>query len=127
MRKYWKYFLVAVKGEEKDFTHGSLKKAIFLLAVPMVLELIFESTFALFDAFFLSKVSANALATVGLTEAVLMIIYAIGIGFSVAATAMVARRVGEGDHENARISAFQGYFHCYDCVHNYGNSWLLFF
>jgi len=94
-----KKFLSAVKlslsGQEQDYTEGSIRKAVFLLAIPMILELSLESVFALVDIFFVSKLGPNAIASVGLTESVITIVYSIAIGLSVAATAVVARRVGE--------------------------------
>jgi len=94
-------FRQAVNGEEQSFTTGSIDRAIVLLSIPMILEMAMESLFAIVDAFFVSKISVDAVATVGLTEAVLTIIYSVAIGLSSAATAMVARRIGEGDREAA--------------------------
>ena len=95
----FKKFLSAIKlslsGQEQDYTEGSIRKAVFLLAIPMILELSLESVFALVDIFFVSKLGPNAIASVGLTESVITIVYSIAIGLSVAATAVVARRVGE--------------------------------
>jgi len=106
VKKFYYYFMIAVKGDEKEFTTGSIDKAIFLLAVPMVLEMVLESMFAVVDVFFVSKISVNAVATVGLTESMMMIIYSIVMGLSMAATAMVARRIGENNPEDAsRIAA----------------------
>ncbi|MEP1781029.1 MATE family efflux transporter [Reichenbachiella sp.] len=107
LRKGYKYFLIALKGEETEFTTGSINKAIFLLSVPMVLEMIMESLFAVVDVFFVAKVSVDAIATVGLTESVVMIVYSIAIGLSMAATAVVARRIGEKDPKRAGNAAFQ--------------------
>lgn len=100
-------FRAAVAGTEKEFTSGSLKKAIFMLSVPMVLEMVMESLFAVVDVFFVSKVSIDAIATVGLTESVIFLIYAVAIGFAMATTAMVARRVGEKKWKEAGDAAFQ--------------------
>lgn len=88
---------LSLNSEGLDFTTGSLRKAIFLLAVPMVLELSFESVFALVDVYFVGKLGSVAVSTVVLTESIISIVYSIGIGMSMAATAMVARRVGEKD------------------------------
>ena len=107
VRKYFRYFLEAVKGSEQDFTEGNLNKAIFMLSIPMILEMIMESLFAVVDIFFVSKVSVNAVATVGLTESVLMIVYSIAVGLSMAATATVARRIGEKDPKAASVAAVQ--------------------
>lgn len=97
----------AITGKEMDFTSGSINRAIILLSIPMVLEMAMEGLFALVDAFFVSKVSVDAVATVGLTEAVLMLVYSMAIGLSAAATAMVARRVGEGNPDEAAKAAVQ--------------------
>lgn len=107
LRKGYKYFLIALKGEETEFTTGSINRAIFLLSVPMVLEMAMEGVFAIVDIFFVGKISKEAQATVGLTESVMMIIYSIAIGLSMAATAVVSRRIGEKDHKKAGDAAFQ--------------------
>lgn len=100
-------FVRAVKGEQQDYTTGSLRKAIFLLAIPMIIEMGMESVFALVDLFFVSKLGKHAVSTVGLTESVLTIIYSIAIGVSMAATAMVARRIGEKNEKGAASAAMQ--------------------
>ncbi len=97
----------AIAGKQQDFTTGSIRKAIFMLAIPMILEMCMESVFAVVDIFFVSKLGSNATATVGLTESVLTIIYSIAIGLSMAATAMVARRVGEKNPEGAAKAGAQ--------------------
>lgn len=97
----------AIKGGEHDYTAGSIRKAIFLLAVPMILELSLESVFAVVDMFFVGKLGENAIATVGLTESVISIVYSVAIGLSTAATAMVARRIGEKDPESAAHAGMQ--------------------
>lgn len=99
--------MIAIDGKEDDFTTGSIRRAIFLLSVPMVLEMGMEAIFAVVDIFFVSRVSTKAVATVGLTESVLMIVYSIAIGLSMAATAIVARRVGEKNYTKAADAAFQ--------------------
>jgi putative MATE family efflux protein len=105
--KLYKYFIIALTGKDSDFTSGSIRKAIFMLSIPMVLEMLMESIFALVDIAFVSRVSVNAVATIGLTESVITLIYALAIGLSMAATAIVARRVGEKNIQGARESAVQ--------------------
>lgn len=98
----------AVAGTEKNFATGPINRAVFLLSVPMILEMVMESLFAVVDVYFVSKVSINAIATIGITESVIFLVYAIAIGISMATTAMVARRVGEGDKQAASNAAMQG-------------------
>jgi putative MATE family efflux protein len=100
----------ALKGEELDYTTGSLRKAVILLAIPMMLEMIMESVFAVVDIFFVSHLGKHATSTVGLTESVITIVYSLAIGISMAATAMVARRVGEKNKEEASKAAMQSIF-----------------
>jgi putative MATE family efflux protein len=99
MSKLWSAIKQSLNGEQQDYTSGSIPKAVVLLAVPMILELSLESVFAVVDMFFVSKLGQNAIATVGLTESVITIIYSIAIGLSTAATAIVARRIGEKNPE----------------------------
>lgn len=101
------HFKQAIKGEIEDFTVGSIRRSIFYLAIPMILEMVMESLFALVDIFFVGKLGVNAVATVGLTESVITIIYAISIGLSMAATAIVARRIGEKKYKAASDASFQ--------------------
>jgi putative MATE family efflux protein len=104
---FWQSLKFAIKGSEADYTKISIKRAIFLLAVPMILELIMESTFAVVDIYFVGKLGASAVATVGLTETYLFLLYSLGMGLSIAVTAIIARRIGEKKHENAALSAVQ--------------------
>jgi putative MATE family efflux protein len=90
-----------------SYTEGSIDRAIVLLAIPMVLELVLESVFAVVDVFFVSRVGPDAVATVGLTEAMMTMIYAVAMGLGMGATATVARRMGEQDPEGAAIAAVQ--------------------
>ncbi len=100
----------AIAGSEQDFTKIPLSKAIILLSIPMVLEMIMESVFALVDIFFVSRLGAEAVATVGITEAMMTIIYTVGIGLSVGTTALVSRRIGEKRPEEAAVAAVQAIF-----------------
>jgi putative MATE family efflux protein len=103
-------FKSALKGEEQEYTSGSIRKAIFLLSVPMILEMAMESLFAVVDVFFVSKLGVNAVATVGLTESMLMIAYSLAMGFAMAATAMIARRTGEKNPDGAAHTALQALY-----------------
>ena len=107
LTKLIKHFPDAVAGRQQDFTTGSIRKAIYLLSVPMVLEMMMESIFALVDAYFVSSLGANAIATVGLTESVLTLVYAVAIGLSMGVTAIVARRTGEKEMVGASQTAVQ--------------------
>lgn len=112
IRDFLHHFKLAVQGKEEDFTSISIKKSIFYLSIPMILEMVMESLFAVVDIFFVGKLGVNAVATVGLTESVLTIIYSIAIGLSMAATAIVARRIGEKNQQAASIAAFQAIMVC---------------
>ena len=103
----WASLVEAVRGSHRDYTAGSLNQAILLLAVPMVLEMVLESLFAVVDVFWVGRLGANAVATVGLTESMLSLVFAVGMGLSLSTTAMVARRIGEKDHEGAAVAAVQ--------------------
>lgn len=107
LRKYYTFITSAIKGEEQDFTTISLKRAVVLLAIPMMLELALESVFAVVDIFFVNKLGVHAVSVVGLTESVVTIVYSVGIGLSAAATATVARRVGEKDPDGAAHAGAQ--------------------
>src|SRR5271170_1447690 len=106
----WQSIREALRGSHQDYTAGSLNRAILLLAIPMVLEMVLESLFAVVDVFWVSRLGANAIATVGLTESVLTLVFAVGLGLGMSTTAMVARRVGEKDPDGAAISAVQAVF-----------------
>lgn len=106
----WREVRDAVRGTDADYTKIPLRRAVFLLAVPMVLELVLESTFAVVDIFFVSKLGPSAVATVGLTESYLFLLYAVAMGLAMAVTAVVARRIGEGKREEAAITAVQAIF-----------------
>ncbi|WP_337041828.1 MATE family efflux transporter [Emticicia sp. 17c] len=102
MRKFFDLLIQAIRGEEQNYTELNINRAIFLLSVPMILEMVGESLFAIVDAFFVARyVGVEGVATVGLTESVLTLIYSVAIGLSTAATAIVSRRVGEGNKKEA--------------------------
>jgi putative MATE family efflux protein len=107
IHRVFKLIRQSLNGEQQDYTKGSIPRSVFLLAIPMILELSLESVFALVDIYFVSKLGQNAIATVGLTESVITIIYSISIGLSTAATAIVARRIGEKNPEAAAHAGAQ--------------------
>ena len=110
LKQLFQYFKIAVSGKEQEFTSGSIRKAVFMLSIPMILEMLMESIFAIVDIMYVSQVSVNAVATIGLTESVITLVYAVAIGLSMAATAVVARRVGEKDIKGASKAAVQVIF-----------------
>lgn len=107
MSNTWKSIVGALKGEEQDYTSGSINKAIFLLSIPMMVEMLGEGLFAIIDAFYLSKISNAAATTAGIVEVVSMLIYSLAIGLSIAATAVISRRIGENETEKASEVAVQ--------------------
>ena len=104
---FWQDLRAALRGTQADYTRIPLKRAVFLLAIPMMLELVLESTFAVVDIFFVAQLGASAVATVGLTETYLFLLYSVAMGLSMAVTAIVARRIGEKRGDEAAISAVQ--------------------
>jgi putative MATE family efflux protein len=106
----WSSIREALRGSHQDFTTGSLNRAILLLAIPMVLEMVLESLFAVVDVFWVGRLGADAVATVGLTESLLSLVFAVGLGLSLSTTAMVARRIGEKDPEGAAVAGAQAIF-----------------
>lgn len=103
----WRSIREALRGSEQDYTQGPIGRAIFLLAVPMVLEMALESVFAVTDIFFVARLGADAVATVGLTESMLTLVYAVAIGLGIGVSATVARRIGEKDPDGAARVAVQ--------------------
>lgn len=108
----WTDIKASLAGSELDFTTGNIGRAILILSIPMVLEMMMESIFAVVDIFFVSKLGADAVAAVGITESILTLVYAIAIGFSMATTAIIARRIGEKDKDSAARAAFQAILVC---------------
>jgi putative MATE family efflux protein len=104
---FWGSVREALRGSHQDFTKGSLHRAIVLLAIPMVLEMVLESLFAVVDVFWVGRLGADAIATVGLTESLLSLVFAIGFGLGLSTTAMVARRIGEKDPHGAAVAGVQ--------------------
>ncbi len=102
---FWSILTEAIRGSDRDFTKGSIGLAVFLLAVPMILEMIMESVFAVVDVFFVASLGADAIAIVGITESMMFIIYAVAMGVAIGAMATVSRRIGEKDSDGAAKSA----------------------
>src|ERR1700675_1263610 len=105
--KLWSSIRESLRGSHQDFTTGNLNRAILLLAIPMVLEMVLESLFAVVDVFWVGRLGADAVATVGLTESLLSLVFAVGLGLSLSTTAMVARRIGEKDPAGAAVAGVQ--------------------
>jgi putative MATE family efflux protein len=106
-RSAWSTLVEAVRGSQQDFTEAPVGRAVVLLSIPMVLEMVMESVFAVVDIFFVGRLGADAVATVGITESLMTVVYAVAIGLSIGAMATVARRVGEKDPERAARAAVQ--------------------
>jgi putative MATE family efflux protein len=104
---FWASIREALRGSHQDFTAGNLNRAIMLLAIPMVLEMVLESLFAVVDVFWVGHLGADAIATVGLTESLLSLVIAVGFGLGMSTTAMVARRIGEKDPADAAVAGVQ--------------------
>lgn len=107
LKKIYSIIRISLDGKQRDYTQGSISKAIFLLAIPMILELSLESVFAVVDIFFVSKLGQHAIVTVALTESVLSLVYSVAIGLGTAATAVVARRIGEKNPDGAAHAGAQ--------------------
>ena len=107
----FRLFKEAIRGDEQNFTEGNINRAIFLLSIPMILEMAMESLFAVVDIFFVSRLnSSDAVAAIGLTESMLTIVYSVAMGLSMGATAMVARRIGEKDEPGAAAAGIQSVY-----------------
>src|ERR1700757_2521728 len=104
---FWQVVIAAIRGEPRDYTTETLNRAVILLAIPMVLEMVMESIFALADVFWVSHLGSDAVAVVGITESIMYIVYAVAVGLSMAGTAIVARRIGEKDPDRAASAVVQ--------------------
>jgi putative MATE family efflux protein len=104
---FWRSVGEAIKGTHQDFTEGSISRAIFLLATPMVLEMLMESLFAIVNVFWVTRLGSDAVAAVGLTESMMTLVFSVAIGVSMSTTAMVARRIGEKDPHGAAVAGVQ--------------------
>jgi putative MATE family efflux protein len=107
---FWASVREAIRGSHQDFTAGGINRAILLLAIPMVMEMVLESLFAVVDVLWVARLGSNAVAAVGLTESMLSLVFAIAMGLSLSTTAMVARRIGEKDPDAAAVAAVQAIF-----------------
>ena len=107
LRSIYSIIKEAIRGDQQDYTKGSIRRAIVLLAIPMILELSLESVFAVVDIFVVGKIGPDAIQTVGLTESVITIVYSVAMGLSMGATAMVARRIGEKNPDAAAHAGMQ--------------------
>src|SRR5207237_1128382 len=107
VQRIWSTVREALHGSRRDYTEGAVGRAILLLAIPMVLEVVLESVFAVADVFWVSKLGEAAIATVGLTESMMAIVYTLAAGLSIGATATVARRIGEQNRDGAARAAVQ--------------------
>jgi len=107
IKSYFRFVSEAISGSDQDYTEGRLSRAILLLAIPAILEMVMESIFVIADIFFVSKLGADAVATVGITESIITVIYAIAIGLGTATTSIVSRRIGEKNPDSASVAAFQ--------------------
>lgn len=107
MKRWWSLLLEAIRGSDRDYTIGPVGPALVMLSVPMVLEMAMESLFAVVDVFYASRISADAVATIGVTESMLTIVYTVAMGLGIGAMAVVARRTGEKDDVGAAQAAAQ--------------------
>ena len=110
LRGLWRDLRESLAGSERDFTQGNLGRAVFILAVPMVLELSMQSVFGIFDVLFVARLGAEAVATVGLTESILTLVFAVATGVSMATTALISRRIGEKKPREAAVAATQAIY-----------------
>ncbi len=110
MSLFWRDIYESVSGNERDFTTGSIGRAILILSVPMVLEMIMESVFAVADIFFVSKLGADAVSAVGITESLMSIIYSLGFGLSIGTVALISRKIGEKNYNEAATVAVNSIF-----------------
>lgn len=122
----WATIREAIRGSQQDFTKAPIGRSVVLLAVPMVLEMLMESVFAVVDIFFVGRLGANAVATVGITESLMYVVYAIAVGLAVGASATVARRIGEKDPDRAARAAVQSIAICLVLALAAGTTGILF-